>query len=109
MLSGWSNENGVIDLSDIAKKKIKGKIKRASKKLRRWMIKKDASYERAILAVTRKFNKKFYMVNENSDLTWSLWYFPIINTSEGLHEIDLYMQSCLRYIKTGKHNKKNYN
>ena len=106
---GFSYENGVIDLSDIAKKKIKGKIKRASKKLRRWMITKDASYERAVSAVIRKFNKKFYIVKNNSELTWSLWYFPIINTSEGLHEIDLYMQSCLRYIKTGKHNKKNYN
>ena len=106
---GFSYHDGVIDLSDIAKKKIKGKIKRASKKLRRWMIKKDANYERAIKAVIKKFNKKFYEAKNKNDLTWSLWYFPIINTSDGLHEIDLYMQDCLRYIKTGKYNKKNYN
>ena len=106
---GFSYQNGIVDLSDIAKKKIKGKIKRASRKLRRWMLKKDASYERAVAAVIRTFNKKFYTVKTNGDLTWSLWYFPIINTSDGLHEIDLYMQSCLRYIKTGKYNKKNYN
>lgn len=106
---GFSYQNGIIDLSTIAKKKIKAKIKRNSKKLRKWMLRKNASYERAISAVIRKFNKKFYQVKDNSDLTWSLWYFPIINTTEGLHEIDLYMQSCLRYIKTGKHNKKNYN
>lgn len=106
---GFSYKDGTIDLSDIAKKKIKGKIKRASKKLRRWMIRKDASYERAVKAVIKKFNKKFYEVKNKSDLTWSLWYFPIINTSKGLHEIDLYMQECLRYIRTGKYNKKNYN
>lgn len=106
---GFSYKDGVIDLSDIAKKKIKGKMKRSSKKLRRWMIKKDANYQRAIKAVIKKFNKKFYEGKNRNDLTWSLWYFPIINTSEGLHEIDLYMQDCLRYIKTGKYNKKNYN
>ncbi|MBQ3416124.1 MAG: group II intron reverse transcriptase domain-containing protein [Clostridia bacterium] len=106
---GFSYHKGRIDLSNIAKKKIKGKIKRASKKLRRWMLKKDASYERGIRAVIKKFNKKFYEVKSKGDLTWSLWYFPIINTSEGLHEIDIYMQECLRYIKTGRHNKKNYN
>ena len=73
------------------------------------MIRKDASYERAVSAVIRKFNKKFYQVKDNSELTWCLWYFPIINTSKGLHEIDLYMQECLRYIRTGRYNKKNYN
>ena len=41
--------------------------------------------------------------------TWNLWYFPVINTTEGLHEIDLYMQQSLRYIATGRYNKKNYN
>lgn len=106
---GFSYKNGIIDLSDIAKKKIKGKIKRSSKKLRRWMIKKEVSYDRAVRVVIKKFNKKFFLEKNNNELTWCLWYFPILNTTKGLHEIDLYMQECLRYIKTGKHNKKNYN
>lgn len=73
------------------------------------MIRKNADYERAVSSVIRKYNQKFYQVKNSSNLTWSLWYFPIINTSKGLNEIDLYMQECLRYVKTGKHNKKNYN
>lgn len=106
---GFSFENGIIDISTIAKKKIKGKIKRASRKLRRWMLKKNATYDRAISAVIRKFNRKFFMEENTRELTWSLWYFPVINTTEGLHQIDEYMQQELRYIATGKHSKKNYN
>ena len=106
---GFSIENGEIDISNISKQKIKGKIKRISRKLRRWMLKKDAKPERAILAMNRKINKKFYGMNNNNELTWELWYFPIINTTKGIHEIDLYVQQTLRYIATGKYNKKNYN
>lgn len=106
---GFSYQNGVIDISEVAKKKIKGKIKRASRKLRRWMLKNNADSSRAIAAVIRKFNRKFYSIDNKNELTWQLWYFPIINTTKTLHEIDLYMQECLRYIKTGKYNKSNYN
>ena len=73
------------------------------------MLKKNTDSNRAISAVIRKFNRKFYMVDNTRELTWSLWYFPVINTVEGLHEIDEYMQQELRYVATGKHNKKNYN
>lgn len=106
---GFSFENGIIDVSDVAKQKIKGKIKRASRKLHRWMIRKDASYERAIRAMNKKFNRKFFMIDNKTELTWNLWYFPVINTTKGLHEIDLYMQQSLRYIATGNYGKKNYN
>ena len=106
---GFCYNDGIIDISDIAKKKIKGKIKRACRKLRRWMIKKNASKERAIAAVIRKFNNKFFRKDETSELTWCLWYFPVINTSKSLKEIDNYMQNSLRYIATGRYTKKNYN
>ena len=79
---GFSYQDGIIDISDIAQKKIKGKIRRQCRKLRRWMLQKDATSERAIAAVIRNFNKKFYMVENKNKLTWSLWYFPIINTTE---------------------------
>ena len=106
---GFSIEKGEIDISNVSKQKIKGKIKRLSRKLRRWMLRKNATPERAILAMNRKINKKFYGINNSKELTWELWYFPIINTTKGIHEIDLYLQQTLRYIATGKYNKKNYN
>ena len=56
---GFSYQNGIIDLSDNTIKKIKGKIRRTAKGLRRWMIKKDATYEVTLKAMNRKFNRKF--------------------------------------------------
>lgn len=105
---GFSYQNGVIDLSDITKNKIKGKIRRAARKIRRWMLKKQANPERAIKVMTKKFNNKFYGFQTGKQLTWIRWFFPVINTTQGLKEIDYYMQQYLRYIVTGKHNKKNY-
>ena len=55
----------------------------------------------------RKFNTKFYSC-KNSELSWKYWYFPVINTSETLKIVDEYLQQYIRYIYTGKHNKKNY-
>lgn len=104
-------ENGKIDLSPTTKKKIKGKIRRAARKIRRWMLKKEVPEEKAIKVMNRKFNKKFYGIkqNDNTELTWARWFFPIINTVDGLKEIDHYMQQYLRYIITGRHTKKNFN
>ena len=104
---GFSYQNGIIDLSDNTIKKIKGKIKRTSKGLRRWKLKKEASDEITLKAMNRKFNRKFYGKNEN-DLTWKYWFFPVINTTSSLKIVDKYMQDWQRYIITGKHNKKNF-
>ena len=103
---GFSYNNGIIDLSDNTKKKIKGKIRRTARGLRRWMLKNNVSYEITLKAMNRKFNRKFYGHLKN-DITWKGWFFPIINTSVSLKEIDLYMQLYERYIITGCHNKKN--
>ena len=103
---GFSYYKGTIDLSDNTKRKIKGKIRRTARGLRRWMLKNNATSEITLKAMNRKFNRKFYGKQENN-LTWKYWFFPVINTSNSLKEIDLYMQSYERYIITGCHNKKN--
>lgn len=104
---GFSYKNGVIDISSNSFKKIKKKIRRSARGFRRWMIRKNASNEVTLKAINRKFNNKFYGKNEN-DLTWKYWFFPIINTTKTLKEIDKYLQETERYMVTGKHNKKNY-
>lgn len=104
---GFSYKNGIIDISSNSFKKMKGKIKRSARSFRRWMLKKDASYEITLKAMNRKFNRKFYGKNEN-DLTWKFWFFPIINTDKTLKKIDAYMQQEQRYVVTGVHNKKNF-
>ena len=104
---GFSFINNIIDLSDNSIHKIKGKIRRSARSIRRWMIKNNVETDKALKVMIRKFNKKFYSC-KNTELSWKYWFFPIINTSESLKIVDEYLQQEIRYIATGKHNKKNY-
>ena len=105
---GFSFKDSVIDISDISKQKLKKKMRRKARALIRWKNRKGASSERAVKAFIRHFNKKFYSNSITNEITWCRWYFPVINTCEGLKEIDSYMQQCIRYIATGKQNKKKF-
>lgn len=104
---GFSFYNNKIDLSTNTINKIKGKIKRSAKSIRRWMLKNNVDSEKALKVMIKKYNKKFYG-NKNIELSWKFWFFPCINTPENLKIVDKYLQDNLRYIVTGKHNKKNY-
>lgn len=106
---GFSFENGVIDISEVASDKLKAKMKRKAKALTRWKKRNNASDERAIKAFIRHFNKKLYDNPIHNDITWCRWYFPVINTHKTLKDIDDYAISCIRYIRTGKYTKANYN
>ena len=105
---GFSFDGKKIDLSYNSIKKIKAKIRRSSRGIRRWMIKKNADYKVALKAMNRKYNKKFFGKQDKEELSWKYWFFPTITTSESLRIIDKYMQEQQRYIVTGKHNKRNY-
>ncbi len=105
---GFSYKNSVIDISGISKQKLKQKMRRKARALVRWKKRKNASDERAVRAFIRHFNKKFYSNDLTNEITWCRWYFPVITTSDGLKEIDSYMQQCIRYVATSKQNKKKY-
>lgn len=105
---GFSFYGNKIDLSYNTIRKIKGKIRRSARGIRRWMIKKDASYQVALKAMNRKYNRKFFGKQDKEELSWKYWFFPTINTSDSLKIIDNYMQEQERYLVTGKHNKRNY-
>ncbi len=100
---GFSYDNGVIDLSSHAKKKMKAKIRRKARALRRWMMRKNLSPDKAMKALNNIFNYKFFYEKKGKELNWSLWYFPVITTDRGLKEIDSYFQQQLRYLKTGRY------
>ena len=105
---GFSYEKGKIDLSSSTIEKMKGKIRRKARALYRWRIKKEASFERAARAMINSFDRKFYDLSGDNDFTWTRFYFPVINTAEGLKTIDAYMQQYLRYLYSGRHYKGNY-
>ena len=105
---GFKCHSNDIDISESTKKKMKGKIKRAAKSLMRWSRRKHIEPEKAMKGLINRFNRKFYESNDTEALTWSRWFFPIINKTEGLKEIDHYLQHYIRFLGTGRHSKVNY-
>jgi len=97
-----------IDISEATKKKMKGKIKRATRSLMRWRIRNHMEPEKAMKGLINHFNRVFFESDDTETLTWARWFFPVINQTEGLKEIDHYLQQNIRYLGTGKHNKSNY-
>ena len=97
-----------IDISEATKKKMKGKIKRATKSLMRWSSKNQLAHEKAMKGLINHFNRVFFENGDAEALTWARWFFPVINKTDGLKEIDHYLQQNIRFLSTGKHNKGNY-
>ena len=97
-----------IDISEATKKKMKGKIRRAAKSLMRWSSKNHMEPEKAMKGLINQFNRVFFENDDTESLTWSRWFFPVINSTEGLREIDHYLQQNIRFLSTGKHNKANF-
>ena len=106
---GFSFNGETVDVSATSFDKIKKKLRRKSRAVLRWKLKKDADPEKAAKVFIRYFNRKFFENPVKSELTWCRWYFPIITTDISLKEIDHYMQECIRFIYTGKHSKRNFN
>lgn len=97
-----------IDISEATRQKMKGKIKRKARSLMRWRGKYDIKAEYAMKGLINYFNHKCFESDEPDTLNWSRWFFPIINQTEGLKEIDHYLQQNIRFLSTGKHTKTNY-
>ena len=97
-----------IDIADATKKKMKGKIRRAARAIARWRDRKGLDATRAMKGLIRTFNNKFFEDGDPEALTWSRWFFPVINRTDGLREIDSYLQQYIRYLGTGRHSKANY-
>lgn len=104
---GFSFYKECIDISSNSINKAKSRLKRSSKKLRRQIDNNNLNIDDAVKIMIKKNDKKFYG-NKREELSWKYWFFPVINCTSGLEIIDHYYQDCLRYLITGKHNKKNY-
>lgn len=54
---------------------------------------------RRLIALT---DRMIYGRTDSDDFSWSRWVFPVVTKTDGLHELDLYVQHCLRYLLSGK-------
>ena len=106
---GFEFDNGRVDISSISIKKLKAKMRRKTRALRRWADSKGAPGTAAARAFIKRFNAKLFSNPVKNELTWTRWFFPVINTDEGLKEIDRYEMECIRYLATGKRTKGRYN
>ena len=106
---GFELTDGEVNISDVAERKIKDKIRRKARAIYRWKLRKNAEDKWAARAFIKYLNRKFYLNTLKDDLTWCRWYFPLLTTDSKLKSIDDYAVSCIRYLYTGKHGKKNFN
>ena len=97
-----------IDIASATVRKMKGKIRRAARALMRWRSRNGLDADRAMKGLINQFNAKFFGDADPSTLTWSRWFFPVINRTDGLHVLDQYLQETIRYLSTGRHTKANY-
>ena len=105
---GFRYVNGKVDLALATIEKTKGKIRRKAHSLYRYRLKKNASFQDAAFKMIKTFDCKFYDMTGENEFTWSRWFFPVITSTDGLHQIDEYMVMYLRYLATGRHYKGNY-
>ncbi len=98
-----------VDIAEATVRKLKGKMRRKAHALARWADRTGAERERAAAAFIRVFNRKLLEGPEGGELTWSYWFFSVINTAESLREIDRYAQDCLRRLLSGRNTKARYN
>ena len=106
---GFSYEGGVIDIAPATVAKLKSKMRRKTRALARWRDRMGLDGEKAARAFIRIFKSKLLENSGDNDLTWSAWFFSVINTTESLKEIDAYAVDCIRYLATGKRTKARFN
>ena len=100
---------GVIDIAPASLKKLKGKMRRKTRALQRWQAREGKTGEQAAKAFIRIFNAKLFEGGGAHELSWSRWYFPVINTTDSLKQIDAYAQDCIRCLVSGKRTKARFN
>ncbi|MBQ4425397.1 MAG: group II intron reverse transcriptase domain-containing protein [Lachnospiraceae bacterium] len=106
---GFACRDGVIDIAPATLTKLKGKMRRKARALLRWRKRNGIEGEKAAAAFIRIFNRKLLESPDENELSWSYWFFSVINTTESLNVIDRYAQECLRYLISGTRTKARYN
>lgn len=106
---GFSCVKDRVDIAPVTVRKLKQKMRRKRDALARWQKRSESDPVRAAKAFIRVFNRKLLESPRDNELCWSNWFFPVINTTDSLHEIDLYAQDCVRYLLSGRHTKARFN
>lgn len=102
---GFRYKDGVVDIAPATLDKLKAKMRRKTRALCRWRDRGGHTGQQAAAAFIRVFNRKLLEAPQAHELSWSHWFFSVINTDATLRVIDRYAQDCLRTLITGKRTK----
>ena len=106
---GFSYRNGAVDIAPATIRKLKDKMRRKARALERWRDRNGLERERAAKAFIRVFNRKLMESSPDNDLSWSRWFFSVINRTDSLQVIDRYAADNVRFLLTGKRTKGRFN
>ena len=106
---GFCYKDGIVDIAPASLRKLKAKMRRKTRALARWKKRRGLEGNKAAAAFIRVFNRKLFEPADGRELSWSLWFFSVINTARSLRGIDRYAQECLRYLISGRRTKARFN
>ncbi|MBR4728603.1 MAG: group II intron reverse transcriptase domain-containing protein [Clostridia bacterium] len=106
---GFRYQGGVVDIAPASLKKLKAKMRRKTRALQRWQRRSEKTGEQAAKAFIRIFNAKLFEGGGAHTLSWSHWYFPVLNTTRSLKVIDAYAQDCIRCLAAETRTKSRFN
>ncbi|MBQ6421261.1 MAG: group II intron reverse transcriptase domain-containing protein [Clostridia bacterium] len=106
---GFRYRQGVVDIAPASLTKLKGKMRRKTRALARWRQRNGLDGKKAAGAFIRIFNRKLFESAGDNELTWTRWFFPVLNTDVSLKEIDRYAEDCIRFLASGTRTKARYN
>ncbi len=106
---GFSYREGTVDIAPVTVAKLKAKMRRKTRALDRWRRRNAYDGEKAAKAFIRIFKRKLLENAGDNDLSWSAWFFSVINTTKSLEAIDAYALDCIRFLVTGKRTKARFN
>lgn len=99
------SNNGTVDISDHAKKKMKKQIYKWCKKGRRDMEMKGYAFKPTVIKIMHKFNNKNFkcFINNESTFGWCHYAFRYLTTDKSLIEMDKYVRDTIKAMKIGKY------
>ncbi|MBP1586971.1 MAG: hypothetical protein ILO53_01040 [Clostridia bacterium] len=107
---GFLMDGDRTDVAPVTIRKLKAKMRRKRDALARWAKRRHLDGTKAAKAFVKVFNRKLFdCPDDDNELSWSRWFFPIINTTESLAVIDRYAEDCIRYLVSGRHTKARFN
>ena len=97
------------DIAPATLRKLKARMRRKRDALARWSKRRHVDGAKAASAFIKIFNRKLFdSPEDDNELSWCRWFFPVINTTESLEAIDRYAADCVRYLVSGTHTKARY-